>query len=59
VPPFAAIEEIEENLNEPLPDEVSADVLERRRRRKIAEENRAATERLAGVMGLERDPRRA
>jgi len=57
--PIEIIEQLEKHLNEPLPDEVSADELERRRRRKIAEENRAATERLAGVMNLERDPRRA
>ncbi len=55
---MTAIEEIESHLAEPLPDEVSADELERRRRRRIAEENRSATERLAGLTNLERGPRR-
>ena len=48
------IEQIEKNLNEPLPSEVSAEDLERRRRRKIAEENRASTERLAGITQMDR-----
>jgi hypothetical protein len=44
------IAKLEENLSEPLADEVSGAEWENQRRRRIAEENRAATERLQALM---------
>lgn len=41
-------------LDEPLPDEVSAEEYEMRRRRKIALENQASLERLSGVTRMDR-----
>ncbi len=43
---------IDASFAEPLPDELSAEEWERRRRRRIAEENRAATDRLAALSEL-------
>lgn len=48
------IEGIEDQLAEPLPDEVSEQDLELRRRRRIAEENEAAVARIAGMSDLDR-----
>lgn len=51
------IDEFEAQLMEVLPDEVSEEELERAAMRRQAEENRAANERLAAMMGMRRDAR--
>lgn len=49
-----AVEELERNLAEPLPDEVSPGELELRRRKRVATENEASIGQMAALMGMER-----
>ena len=51
------IEGIDVILDKVLPEELSEEEAERLRRREIAEQNRAATERLAGMMRMDQGPR--
>lgn len=46
------IETLNASLDEPLPDELTPEQAEMRRRRRIAEENRASTDKLAAMSGM-------
>jgi hypothetical protein len=48
------VDELERNLSEPLPDEVSAEELELRRRKRVATENEMSIGQMAALMGMER-----
>lgn len=47
-----AVTSVEDILNQPLPEELTEHEAELEERRRIVEENRAAHERLVGIMGL-------
>ena len=57
VPHSEVIEQLEEKLDEVLPDELTPEQVELMRRKRIAMENQRATERLAGFTQMRTDPR--